>query len=342
MPQQYNYGRGRSKVLSRRAFLAGAATAAASIVAGCQDLVRPTPTPTVALPGRDEILQFHPQAKSRVVVVRHAGVWSGEELLGDALERMLNASITQLTGIHDAVAAWQVLFDPGEVIGLKTNAISTFDVTHPPLVLALAERLKAAGIPPESIIIFDRRSDELQAAGYPMNKDGSGVRCYGSDGAYSGPEHQVAKGRVRFSEVLLKCDAIINIPAVRMHSMAGITCAMKNHFGCIDRPASLHYPARCDPAIPELNALPEIRERSRLIVADGLRNVPFVENTLVVGVDPVACDSVGLKELTKLGEERGADMRFITGKATHIATASEMGLGTDDAANMDLQEIELG
>ena len=106
--------------------------------------------------------------------------------------------------------------------------------------------------------------------------------------------------------------------------------------------ASLHYPARCDPAIPALNALPEVRQRSRLIVADGLIYAPFVENTLVMGVGPVACDFVGLKELTRLGEERWADMRFITGKATHIATAAEMGLGTDDAANMDLQEIELG
>jgi len=311
------------------------------MVVGCQGLARPAPTPTIALPGRDEILQFHPQAKSRVVVVRHGGVWSGEELVGNAIQQMLSAAITQLTGIHDAVAALQVLFDPGEVIGLKTNAISTVDATHPPLVLILAEMLKSAGMPAENIIIFDRRSDELQAGGYPMNKDGSGVRCYGTDGAYSGPEHHVAKGKVRFSEVLLKCDAVINVPAVRMHSMAGITCAMKNHYGCIDRPASLHYPANCDPAIPELNALPEIKERSRLIVADGLRNDPFVKNTLVVGIDPVACDAVGLKELTKLGVERGADMRFITGKATHIATAAEMGLGTDDAANMDLQEVEL-
>jgi uncharacterized protein (DUF362 family) len=255
---------------------------------------------------------------------------------------MIDASITQLVGIQDTVAAWQALFDPEEVIGLKTNAISTVDATHPFLVLALAESLKGAGIPPENIIIFDRRSDELQAAGYPMNKGGSGVQCYGTDGAYSGPEHQVAKGKIRFSEVLLRCDAVINVPAVRMHSMAGITCAMKNYFGCIDRPSSLHYPTHCDPAIPELNALPEIKERTRLIVADGLKSFPFVENTLIVGIDPVACDSVGLKELTKLGVDRGADMRFITGKATHIATAAEMGLGTDDAANMDLQEIELG
>jgi hypothetical protein len=334
--------RGKSIVLGRRAFLTGAAATAASLVAGCQDLVGPALTPTVALPSRDEILQFHPQARSRVIIVRHGDVWSGEELVGDAIQQMLSAALIQLTGIQDATAALQVLFDPGEVVGLKTNAISTFDATHPPLVLALAEMLKAAGTPPENIIIFDRRTDELQAAGYPVNRDGSGIRCYGSDGAYSGPEHQVAKGKVRFSEVLLNCDAIINVPAVRMHSMAGITCAMKNHYGCIDRPASLHYPANCDPAIPELNALPEIRERSRLIVADGLRVDPFVENTLVVGIDSVACDAVGLKELTKLGEERGADMRFITGKATHIATAAEMGLGTDDTANMDLQEIELG
>ena len=133
-------------MLSRRAFLAGAATAAASMVAGCQGFAGPAPTPTVALPSRDEILQFHPQAKSRVVVVRHGGGWSGKELVVNALQQMLDAAITQLTGIDDAGSALRVLFDPGEVIGLKTNAESPIGATHPPLVLALAEMLKAAGI----------------------------------------------------------------------------------------------------------------------------------------------------------------------------------------------------
>lgn len=341
MPQRRSDNRREGTVLSRRAFLTGAAAAIAGLVTACQGLVKPAPTPTVALSGRAEILKFYPQVKSRVVVARHSGVWSGEELMAGALQQMLDAAITRLTGINDAVAAWQVLFDPGEVIGLKTNAISTTDATHPPLVLALAERLEAAGIPPENIIIFDRRSNELQAAGYPMNKDGPGVQCYGTEGAYSGPEHPVAKAKVKFSEVLLRCDALINVPALRIHSMAGITFAMKNHFGCIDKPGSLHYPPRCDPGIPELNALAEIRERERLIVGDALKYYPFVENTLIVGFDPVACDYTGLKEFAKLGEERDADMSFITGKATHIATAAEMGLGTDDPANVDLQEIEL-
>lgn len=341
MAQHRTDKRRESAVLSRRAFLTGAAALTASLVGACRSLAKPAPTPTVALPDRAEILKFYPQTKSRVVVARHSGVWSEEELVAGALREMLDAAITRLTGIRDALAAWGALFDPDEVIGLKTNAISTTDATHPPLVLALAERLEAAGIPPEHVIIFDRLSNELQAAGYPMNKEGPGVRCYGTDGAYSGPEHAVAKATVKLSEVLLRCDAIINVPAVRLHSMAGITFAMKNHFGCIDRPGSLHYPPRCDPGIPELNALPKIRERSRLIVGDGLKNYPFVENTLIVGFDPVACDYTGLKEFIKLGEERGADMSFVTGKATHIATAAEMGLGTDDPANIDLQEIEL-
>jgi len=341
MAQQGSDDQGEGRLLSRRVFLAGAAAAAAGLMGACRGLAKPAPTPTVALPGRAEILRFYPQTKSRVIVARHGGVWSEEELVAGALREMLDAAITRLTGIHEALAAWRVLFDPGETIGLKTNAISPTDTTHPPLVFALAERLEAAGIPPEQIIIFDRLSSELKARGYAINKDGPGARCYGTDGAYSGPEHPVANATVKFSDVLLRCDAIINVPAVRLHDMTGITFAMKNHFGCIDRPSALHYPRYCDPGIPELNALSQIKERSRLIVGDGLKAWPFVENTLIVGFDPVACDYIALKELTKLGQERGADMSFITGKATHVASAAEMGLGTNDPANMDLQEIEL-
>jgi len=114
---------------------------------------------------------------------------------------MLDASITKLAGLNDAAKAWKVLFDPREKVAIKTNAIYT-GYTHAALVLAVTEKLKAIGLPPEQILIFDRQTDELHQAGFSINSDGAGIRCMGTDGKYSGRWNMLGKD-IRFSNLLL-------------------------------------------------------------------------------------------------------------------------------------------
>jgi len=49
------------------------------------------------------------------------------------------------------------------------------------------------------------------------------------------------------------------------HGTAGVTLSMKNHYGSVDNPGSLHG-GQCDPYIPELNNVPDIKDKTRLIV----------------------------------------------------------------------------
>ncbi len=37
--------------------------------------------------------------------------------------------------------------------------------------------------------------------------------------------------KINLANVLKECDALINIPVLKSHMMAGITFAMKNHYG---------------------------------------------------------------------------------------------------------------
>jgi hypothetical protein len=120
---------------------------------------------------------------SRVVVVRHSGVWKGDVPDPAIVLQMLDAGLSTLTNVPDVKAVWRALFDPDDRVLLKVNCIAGGGPTQPAVAYAVAQRLQdAAQLPAENILIFDRTDYELEAAGYTLNEKGSGVRCHGSQG----------------------------------------------------------------------------------------------------------------------------------------------------------------
>ena len=284
---------------------------------------------------------------SRVVLTHHPGVWDGDVLVPEVLQQMLTASITALTGLDDAHAAWASLFDPRERIAIKVNTIRDSNFwTHVPLVMAVAEALQEVGIPPERIVIFDRATHELENAGYPINRDGPGVRCYGTDGN-STPGWTIMDTAVELSAILLDCDALINMPILKKHVYSGLTFAMKNHYGTFNRPSSFHG-SRIAWGIPELNALPPIRDRTRLIIGDALTVCPLhwgravIGDSILMSRDPVAHDTIGLQMLRELMAAEGLNSRAAAELADPwLENAAALGLGTNDPANIELVEVSL-
>ncbi len=304
-----------------------------------------TATPIVAPVSRADLMRIYPAAKSRIALVRHGEACATS---GDAqatlLVKMLDAGIAELTGLTDALQAWRTLFDAGEKVAIKVNCISRYTSTVS-LAMAVADRLhEVVGIPLEHIVIYDRSDYELERAGYTLNVDGPGVRCYGTRG-YAG-EYVVNKRATSFSDILLACDALINIPIPKEHETAGVSVAMKNHYGTINNPGLMHG-GHCDPYIPELNAAPAIRERARLIIGDALRMCPYdwnravEENTLLFAFDPVAHDAIARRLMIARREADGERAGHLQNLSHYIATAAKMGLGTDDPANMELREVNL-
>ena len=303
-----------------------------------------TPVPTAASVSRADVMRIYPQVNSRVVVVRHDGACSSpDDIAADAVKQMLDAAIVELTGIGDTQGAWRTLFDPTERIAIKVNTIGRY-TTSVPLAYAVAEKLQAIGVAAENIVIFDRTTGELERAGYPINEDGPGVRCRAT--ADYRESREVAGTPQRLSDILLDCDALINLPLLKQHGFAGLSLAMKNHYGSIDRPSTLHFD-HCAPGIAALNTLPEIRDRTRLIIGDALRMCPFnwdqavVGNALLMSFDPVAHDYVGMQILTDWLSANGGNPAAVIGQAGHLAAAAALGLGTDDPANIDWRELTL-
>lgn len=348
------------KKLTRRQFIKLSSTVvAAGLLTGCDVASKPSVS-------REDVLKFHPNAPSKVVHTHHSGVWAGtptdgtlansaEEnslLVPEVIQEMLDASITALTGLDKARDAWAVLFSPEERIAIKVNAFRNGLIwTHAPLVTAVTDSLQGAGIPAEQIVIFDYYTHELETAGFSINQDGPGVRCYGTESDYT--REGTVNGRdVELSNILLECDALINMPVLKSHMISGVSFAMKNHYGSISAPSLLH--SNIGNRMAELNALPPIKDRTRLIIGDALTacleyrgSYPYwssdwAGDSIIMSFDPVAIDTIALQMLERLLTDEGGNPAFILAMATPcLESGATLGLGTNDPANIDLQEINL-
>jgi hypothetical protein len=306
----------------------------------------PAPTAETASPlSRAALMAHWPETgTSRVVLVRHGGVWDGDTPNPSAVLQMLDTGIAALAETSDALAIWRALFDPGERVLLKVNCISYGGPTQPAVAHAVAQRLQDAGLVAENILIFDRTDRELESAGYTLNEGGSGVQCHGTRS--EGSEAALSQATVRFYQEFDACDAIINVPTPKEHGTAGISVAMKNHYGSINRPGALHG-SRCNPAIAELNAQPIIREKTRLVVGAALKvspvdwNRPEREDALLLSFDSVALDTVARDILVRHRQDKGMSIDPLITGAPQLSSAQALGLGATDTELIDLREVVL-
>jgi hypothetical protein len=309
-----------------------------------------TPTITPKTYRRPEIIQFHPTVKSRVVRASNKDVWQSDKLSPEVVRKLVDTSIVNLTGKADAKSAWLALFDPGEKIVIKVNAFRNSTIwTHPELVKAVTDGLQEAGIPGEQITIFDYYDDELKTAGFTLNKDGPGVRCYGTQKKYSTLWQVAPNIPAQLSDILVNADALINMPVLKSHMIAGVTFALKNHYGSVSYPDGLHNIAAC---LPGLNALPPIKDATRLVIGDVLSantkysgGWPYWEadvqgDSILMSYDPLAHDTIGYQMLLKLAEGKGNPTEHLTGMAMPwFKTCSQAGIGTNDMNNIELVEV---
>lgn len=278
--------------------------------------------------------------KSRVVIVKHSKFKPGPDVDLAVAERMLDVGMRALSGMRSAHSAWRALFSPKDVVAIKVNSLGWMGYfPAPALVTAICRRLVEAGIRPENIYVYDRYTRELVRGGYPINKGGKGVQVFGTDGKW-GPWTESGKWRGRFSKILLKATAVINVPILRPHGLTGVTIALKNHYGSFNDPGAYHA-NRCDPYIADLNAHPQIRHKQRLVICDA-RGRPGGRRpllSLLLATDPVAHDAVGLHYLQKHFPKA---MRKYAPMAKYIRTAERRRLGTCDLSRIEIVGKEIG
>lgn len=336
--------------LNRRDFLRnlGAGIAGAALLGSCKSASQASsaaPTKIAQAPA----VQPAPVGKVRAAILRHSGLLADEATPSQPVVlEALDAGVCHCFGTDDPMAAWRQVAGPEDLVAIKVNCISGLIYSNPEVANAIAQRLIEAGVPAERIIIWDRDSGELARSRYQINRDGPGVRCYGTDGAY-GDWIRHRSISVRLSRIVEEATVIINVPVLKNHGGAGVTLSMKNHYGSVANPGDLHANL-CNPACAHLADVPAIRDKTRLIVCDATRGLCdqgpggtpdklWPAKSLIVSTNMVAVDTLGLEMIEAERARRG--LVTIAPHAAHIATAAEIGLGPNDRAQMDVLEVDL-
>lgn len=295
-------------------------------------------------------------AGGRVVLARDPMVRDDfRELIRSRVEGLLDRAMQAYTGAARPAEAWRLILGNARRVSLKVNGVGgTGMSTHPVLVHAVAERLQHAGIRPEDIIIWDRSAADLEACGFTISTDSGRVRCFGSDmSGYEEAPESWGTVQVRLSKILTReSDLVIGIPVLRDDSVAGVTFAMKNMYGAIDRPEDLQANGCC-PAIADLNCVPSIRNKVRFTIGDAFTafyngaSAPDAEhmwfaNALLVGEDRVAVDQSAWQMIDRKRAEMGLKSLAESGRSpSYISVAGDAAhnLGTDDPAKIHLSEV---
>lgn len=332
---------------SRRQFLLGAASASATALGCFPDVGGTWPQLTEAC------LQSSPvQANERSPVIE---VLRADSVLVDPstqrasvqegpVREMVDEALTALGG----AAPWRTLlpdFVPGMRVGIKVNVLNELCPTSVPLVKALVGSLSAGlELDPRDIIVWDRRLDELERAGFTSESVGATVMgTVNSMGDSRGPGYgepicgMVAGKAPRLSRILTELtDLTLNCPVLKTHAICGVTAALKNVYGVIDIPGEYHR--NLSSALPALYQLPPVRSRFRLALVDALVAVTTggtssppdtVPRRILLSADPVATDAYALALVEKLRAEKEIGLppvdRSVMG---WLEKAAAEGLGT--------------
>ncbi|HGY54934.1 MAG TPA: DUF362 domain-containing protein [Caldithrix abyssi] len=281
--------------------------------------------------------------KSTVVISRLAQ----QHIKADArqISTLLDKALMAFFNRDDPISAWKQVVRPGERVGLKVNCLAGRGSTHTALVDHIAERLQEAGIDAGDILIWDRFNRDLEDGGFTIRDSGNRVRCYGNDSVgfeYDLQMYGSAASRVT-KIVTRQCDAIINLPLLKDHSIAGVTCSLKNMFGAIHNPNKFHI-KHGDPYIADVNRYPALYGKIRLHICDALEaqyqggpsfmpHWRWIYNGLLVAQDPVALDYTGWQIIEKKRKEMGLpSLKEEKREPGYIATAADWDhrLGTNN------------
>lgn len=234
---------------------------------------------------------------------------------------------------------------------------------------AIVAGLKSAGLPEGNLIVWDKYQSELIEAGYSIQDSTQSVRVVGvipgigfdPDSTYRFPHvgkliwGDLLFGKDRTEEisaeshltrlVTQQITKLINVSVLTDHHEVGLSGSLLNlALGSVDNVRRFANDAEaCESAVPEICALPAIREKAVLHIIDGLLgqytlgpNIhpqsTWHNGTIYLSTDPVALDTIALEEIES--QRRRTGLSSVTNRARYISFAGEAGLGVADRSQI--------
>jgi len=225
---------------------------------------------------------------------------------------MLDAAVSRLTGEKDAGDGWRMFIKPTDAVGIKSNVWGPLPTTAA-VEQGLKTRVMGAGVADKDIAISDR-------------------------GVLRDPVFQ-------------RATALINARPMRSHHWSGVGSLIKNYIMFVPDPFNYHENA-CS-RLGEIWTNPLVKDKTRLNVLvmftpqfhcvgpHGFSpRYVWQYHGLLVGFDPVAVDTTGLKIIQGIRNEYFGEERPLSPPATHIAVAdTTYHLGTSEPGRIKLVKL---
>ena len=256
-----------------------------------------------------------PRAKlSRVVLIRHPEALDENSQFNEpVIQQMVDEAVMKLLDQSDPTAAFRLLVKPEDIVGIKSNVWS-FLPTPPQVEKAIKRRLLDAGVKEENIGIDDHN--------------------------------------VRTNPIFVKSTALINTRPLRTHYLAGMSGCIKNYI-MFGESQDEYHPDSCA-SLGSLFHLPQVKGKTRLNILCALtpqfhgrgphhfsRRYVWNYKGLIVGRDPVAVDTVGLRLIMAKRRQELGPGQELPPVPKHIQIAdTKYGIGTSDINKIEL--IKLG
>ncbi|HVU09552.1 MAG TPA: hypothetical protein VHG89_13545 [Verrucomicrobiae bacterium] len=314
-------------------------------------------------------------AASRVIVVENPGAISDFAPDETVVQTMINRGITNLTGKSSLAAAWLSLVSTNDTIGIKVfSAAGEISGTRPAVVEAVVRGLLGAGLPTNHIIIWDKHADDLHAARFFKLGQQLGVRVAGALETGYDPTNfynpdmaiigQLVYGDLEFGKkgegvgrksfvtkiVSREITKIISIAPLLNQNQIGTSGHLYSlALGSVDNTLRFENdPDRLAVAVPEIYALPLLSDRVVLNITDaligqyeggsyGLLQYSCVLNQLWFSHDPVALDTLAVRELTR--ERRALQAPEFKPYLQIYTNAVLLQLGVGDPAKIRVERI---
>jgi len=312
---------------------------------------------------------------SRVVIVSDPRALNDFQPAPEIVQRMVNRGIMLLTGRTNVSSAWLSLVSTNDVIGLKIfSAAGPVSGTRPAVVRAVIRGLTGAGVPPNHIIIWDKRAENLRAAGFFQLGRELGVRVAGCVETGYDPTNfylpdnplvgRLVWGDLEFGKkgpgvgrksfvakiVSREMTKIISLAPLLNNNQIGVCGHLYSvALGSVDNTTRFEDdPDQLAVAVPEIYALSSVGDKVVLNITDallgqyeggdkGLLQYSEVLNQLWFSRDPVALDTLAVAELARARRERAAPEFNVH---TRVYTnAHLLQLGEDDPARIRVERV---
>ena len=262
--------------------------------------------------------------QARIVDISSASVVQGAVVNPIVLEDVFGQGLLNLTDEKTPARAWRSILGDARRIVLKFNSVGADTLkTNDTLAVTLVDSLVSGG--------FERADLALVEVSDAVRKQTStGVI---SDGWREGIA--IAGDTDSTRQYLSEADAIINVPFLKTHQIAGMSCCMKNISHAIVRHPARYHGDGCSPYIGRILGCREVGSKLKLNIINALRVVidhgPDAREQDIVdfgglffGYDPVAMDTIGLSVLEMERRRAGRHGALLV---RYLPSAAEMQLG---------------